>query len=386
VDETATADQTTADKIPPAKTPVKRPTPAKKAAAPAEAAPKVAAKKAAAKKAAAKKVTAKKATAKKAAAEKLVPPLEPQVAEVPAASEAPATPEAAPAAPATPAEAATLTEATPFAETAVATAAEPSNAEPSTAEPSNAEPSTAEPSNAEPSTADRDTADAVVEDFVLSGELLPAHDAAVQPAATVPSLRALRERPMHAAEFLAMAAVAHYGPPAASSINWLRNSYPNASPEGIARVAAHRFVRQARNRGAIAGLAGPMAVVVDVASLQALHAELILHIAAAHGLDPTAPERAAELLYLQGVHESADEAHAAVEATITPAKEAATLVDPTRLSRPIARTLGLGVLRVGARRVMQMVPGAGAVIGAIANARATSDLANRALRFYRTSR
>jgi hypothetical protein len=129
-----------------------------------------------------------------------------------------------------------------------------------------------------------------------------------------------------------------------------------------------------------------MAVLVDAATLQALHAELILHLAAAHGLDPTAPERAAELLYLQGVHESADEAQSAVEATIMAAKDAATRVDPTRLSRPLGKTLGLGVLRVGARRVMQMVPGAGAVIGAIANARATSDLANRALHFYRTRR
>jgi len=44
------------------------------------------------------------------------------------------------------------------------------------------------------------------------------------------------------------------------------------------------------------------------------------------------------------------------------------------------------VIRVGARRIVQMVPGAGAVIGAIANARATGDLASRALHFYRTRR
>jgi hypothetical protein len=88
----------------------------------------------------------------------------------------------------------------------------------------------------------------------------------------------------------------------------LRDSYPSASRRGDRPAAAHRFVRQARNRGAVAGLAGPLAVLLDAGALQALHAELILNIAAAHGKDPTAPERAAELLYLLGVHDTAADA------------------------------------------------------------------------------
>jgi hypothetical protein len=225
---------------------------------------------------------------------------------------------------------------------------------------------------------------------VLSGEILPAKPKSVRPAevaepvAVAPRLRDFRNRPAHAAELLALAAVAHYGPGAAANVRWLLESYPNASREGIARAAAHRFVRQARNRGAVAGLAGPLAVLIDAGALHALHAQLILNIAAAHGKDPTAPERAAELLYLMGVHESAAAANTAVSSAIEPATGAAGSGDPSRLGRPLARTLTFGALRVGARRVLRLIPGAGAVIGAIANARATDEMVTRALRFYRT--
>jgi nitroreductase len=221
---------------------------------------------------------------------------------------------------------------------------------------------------------------------VLSGEIVPAVPKAVHTASPIatPSLRDFRDRPTHAAEFLALAAVAHYGPTAAANVAWLRNSYPSASAEGIARVAAHRFVRQARTRGAIAGLAGTLAVLLDAGALHALHAELILNIAAAHGKDPTAPERAAELLFLQRVHDSAATASTAVTAAIEPAgapRDGAG--GPTRLGRPLARSLTMGVLRVGARRVLRLIPGAGALIGAVANARATDEVATRALQFYR---
>jgi hypothetical protein len=163
----------------------------------------------------------------------------------------------------------------------------------------------------------------------------------------------------------------------------LRDSYPSASAQGIARAAATGFVRQARNRGAVAGLAGPLAVLLDAGALHALHAELILNIAAAHGQDPTAPERAAELLYLLGVHDTAADATTAVRSAIEPAQPGAASGDPSRLSRPLARTLTLSVLRVSARRVFRLIPGAGAFIGAIANARATDEMVTRALRYYR---
>ncbi|WP_203905730.1 EcsC family protein [Virgisporangium aliadipatigenens] len=221
---------------------------------------------------------------------------------------------------------------------------------------------------------------------VVTGEIVHTEGS---PAA--PSLRDFALRPGHAVELLALTAVARYGEAARSNVTWLRDTYPNAAAEGIARVAAHRYVRQARNRGAVSGLAGPVAVLLDSGALNALHAELILHIAAAFGLDPTAPERAAEILYLQRVHDDLTDAKAAVHAatrTATgPGTELAAWLtgpDPVRLSKPLARVLGFGLLRVGARRLLGLVPGAGAFIGAIANARATDELAGRALRFYRT--
>jgi hypothetical protein len=225
---------------------------------------------------------------------------------------------------------------------------------------------------------------------VLSGEVLPAKPKSVQPAeatepaTAVPSLRDFRERPAQAAELLALAAVAHYGPGAATTVHWLRESYPNASRDGIARAASHRFVRQARTRGIVASFAGPLAVLIDAGALNALHAELILNIAAAHGKDPTAPERAAELLYLMGVYDSTAAANTAVSSAIEPAAQSTSNGAPARLGRPLARTLTLSALRVGAGRVLRLIPGAGAVIGAVANARATDQMVTRAMRFYRS--
>jgi hypothetical protein len=131
----------------------------------------------------------------------------------------------------------------------------------------------------------------------------------------------------------------------------------------------------------VAGLAGPLAVLLDVGALHALHAEMILNVAAAHGKDPTAPERAAELLYLLGVHDSAADANTAVRTAIEPAHDNGD--HPAHLARPLARTLSLGALRLGARRILRLIPGAGALIGAIANARETEEVAARAFRYYR---
>jgi hypothetical protein len=207
--------------------------------------------------------------------------------------------------------------------------------------------------------------------------VLPAY-----PTATAPSLRTFVDHPDHTAELLALTAVARYGPAARTNVSWLRDTYPNATAEGVSRVAMHRYIRLARNRGVVSGLVGPVAVLIDASTLGVLHAQLILNIAAAHGLDPAAPERAAELLYLQEVHDDVGTARAALETATDPEREP-TMPDPARYARPLVRTVGLGALRVGARRLVQFIPGAGAVIGALANARATEEVANRALRFYR---
>lgn len=226
-------------------------------------------------------------------------------------------------------------------------------------------------------------------DTVLSGEILPNGLAFGTHLAGpglkdlgVPGLKDLTSRPEQIPELLALAAVAHYGAQARANAAWLRETYPNAAAEGIARVATHRFTRHSRNRGIVTGLIGPVAVLVDVGTLDVLHAELILNIAAAFGFDPRSPERAAELLMIQGVYDSVEEARTALAEIARPAEERTGGLG--RLNRPFARAVRASVLRLGARRLLSLVPGVGAVIGAITNTNATQDVATRALRFYRT--
>jgi hypothetical protein len=178
-----------------------------------------------------------------------------------------------------------------------------------------------------------------------------------------------------------LAAVEHLGPEARSYANWLRDTYPNATPDGLARLATRRFVRQARNRGAAAGMSGPLALLVEAGGLGWLHARLVLHLAAAYGLDPTSPARAAELLVLQQVHGSIDTAEAAIEAATTAVTEA-----PRRLIS-VGRAVGAGALRAGvARAASKFVPGGAAIVGALTGARSTERLAVRAIRYYRAAR
>jgi hypothetical protein len=194
-------------------------------------------------------------------------------------------------------------------------------------------------------------------------------------AAPVPLADRLRANPASAPELLATAAVEHFGPPVRAEIAKLRDAYPTATPAGLARLTTDRFVRQARTRGAVAGLVGPLAVLVDTAAALWTDAQLVLGIAAAYGHDPTDRHRAAELLVLLRLHPDLRRARAALEAGPTD--------DRSRLVAPLARLAGRGLLRrAAARRASKLVPGGGALFAAIADARDAERLAARAVAFY----
>jgi uncharacterized protein (DUF697 family) len=202
--------------------------------------------------------------------------------------------------------------------------------------------------------------------------------------------RSIRSCPGYAAELVALAAVARLGHEARSYVASLRSTYPQATADGLARLVTRRFVRQARNRGAAAGLVGALGVLADSASLAWTQARLVLHLAAAYGVDPTDPRRAAELLVLQGVHPdlaSAQEALAQAQSAMASDESApgvAARAKPRRAATPLSWIAGKGVLRAAAsRRAARLLPGAGALVAAVANARSTERLATRAVKQYR---
>ncbi|RQW84303.1 hypothetical protein DKL51_30225 [Micromonospora globispora] len=130
------------------------------------------------------------------------------------------------------------------------------------------------------------------------------------------SLRVL-DHPGFAPELLALAAVEALGPRAREWAEGLRARYPDADPDGLARLAARRFVRLAGTGGAVAAGAGLLAPVAELAAVLWTQANLVLHLAAAYGRDPAHPDRAVELLVLTQVHPDADSARTAPDAART---------------------------------------------------------------------
>ncbi|MFG2013076.1 hypothetical protein ACGFNF_28835 [Micromonospora sp. NPDC048868] len=204
---------------------------------------------------------------------------------------------------------------------------------------------------------------------------------------TVLRLAAARvvEHPAFAPELLALAAVEAFGPRARDWAQRLRDAYPDAGADGLARLATRRFVRQAGVGGATAALAGLFAPVAELAAVLWAQANLVLHLAAAYGRDPAHPDRAVELLVLTRVHPDAESARAALaaagaadapdEAGWPRAAEAA-----WRLAAPLAAQAGGWLaLRVASR----LLPGAAVLVAAAGDAAAAERLAARAITAYR---
>src|SRR5262249_28202154 len=102
--------------------------------------------------------------------------------------------------------------------------------------------------------------------------------------------RLVKADPGHGPEFLARAAIARYEPAARAWAAGLRRTYPTASPDGLARLAARDHVRLAQAAGVATALGGPLGVLTGTVAALALRARLVAHIAAAFEADPSAAE------------------------------------------------------------------------------------------------
>ncbi|MEU4526634.1 hypothetical protein AB0F49_00235 [Micromonospora ureilytica] len=196
------------------------------------------------------------------------------------------------------------------------------------------------------------------------------------------------DHPGFAPELLALAAVRALGPGAAGWAAGLRTRYPDASADGLARLATRRFVRSAGAGGATAALAGFFAPLAELAAVLWTHSELVLHLAAAYGKDPTHPDRAVDLLVLTQVHPDRASAAAALAAAETAgdpvegawprAAEAA-----WRLAAPLTAQAGGWV---ALRLVARLLPGAAVLAAALGDAAAADRLAARTVAVYRPDR
>jgi len=200
----------------------------------------------------------------------------------------------------------------------------------------------------------------------------------------------MKADPTYAPEHLALEAVRRLGPQARDWALRARAAQPGITPDALADQAARRFRNLARLSGAVSGAVGLPGAVVDAGVLAWTQARMVLHIAAAYGVDPVHPDRATDLLVLQKVHGAAESARLAL-GVAAGREQAGALFARSAGSPPMGRlmlTLGMRLARMAgvraAKRVFaKMIPGAAIVLGTWANSSATVDLARRAVETYR---
>jgi hypothetical protein len=201
----------------------------------------------------------------------------------------------------------------------------------------------------------------------------------------------MKADPQYAPEHLALEAVRRLGPEAQRWAERARLDQPAATPDALAQQVVRRFTNHARFSGAVSGATGLPGAVVDVGVLAWTQARMVLHVAAAYGADPTAPDRATDLLVLQRVHKAAETARLALG--VAAGRERASRLFSTTAGQPLSGVMfKLGVklaqmagVRAAQRMVAKMVPGAAVVLGTWANSTATKELARRTTELYRAS-
>ena len=201
----------------------------------------------------------------------------------------------------------------------------------------------------------------------------------------------MKADPQYAPEHLALEAVRRLGPEAARWAAQVRLDQPGITAEAMADLAVRRFTNLARVSGAVSGATGLPGAVLDVGVLAWTQARMVLHIAAAYEQDPTAAERATDLLVLQRVHKVAETARLALG--VAAGRERATLLFADAAGRPLSGVMfKLGVklaqmagIRAAKRMFAKVIPGAAILLGTWVNSAATKDLAKRARELYRNT-
>jgi hypothetical protein len=193
----------------------------------------------------------------------------------------------------------------------------------------------------------------------------------------------MKSDPQYAPEHLALDAVRRLGPEAARWAERMRLEHPGIAPDALAALAVRRFTTLARISGAVSGATGMPGAVLDMGVLAWTQSRMVLHVAAAYGHDPAAPERATDLLVLQRVHKAAEAARTALG--VAAGRERASRLFTDVAGRPLTGVMLRLGFRLGQmagvhatrRMFAKMVPGASVVLGTWVNSAATKELAAR---------
>ena len=212
--------------------------------------------------------------------------------------------------------------------------------------------------------------------------------------------RALVADPTHANEL----AVLYLLPQLAGHVGrWHRartRRHPDEPADRRAWRVLHRSARVGRRGGAIVGSSFYVAMPPALAVVYCEQLLVILKIAAAYGRDPWQPERAAEVLVIQGRYQSVEDASHALQLAGTPARPSdggearrARLAAIFGALGQVPSMIGLRVRKIRAAHPFDIVvmivevasyvvPVLSVPVWALANARATRRLGHAAVDFY----
>jgi hypothetical protein len=156
------------------------------------------------------------------------------------------------------------------------------------------------------------------------------------------------------------------------------------SPQKLARIAYRKHVRLARLEGAALGLGGIFTAAPDVVALIWIQSRMVFYVAAAYGNDPRDPMRPAELLTIQGLYDTPEEARRALDGVgklmaQAMAEKALASRHGDRLHRRLVKYIAKRMARRYAGRYIPLI---GAPMGAWQNAAATKQIGKAALRYY----
>ena len=156
------------------------------------------------------------------------------------------------------------------------------------------------------------------------------------------------------------------------------------SPKKLARIAYRKHVRLARLEGAALGLGGIFTAAPDVVALIWIQSRMVFYVAAAYGHDPRDPIRPAELLNIQGLYDTPEEARRALDGVgklmaQALAEKALAARHGDRLHRRLVKYIAKRMARRYAGRYIPLV---GAPMGAWQNSAATKQIGKAALRYY----
>jgi uncharacterized protein (DUF697 family) len=203
----------------------------------------------------------------------------------------------------------------------------------------------------------------------------------------------MRADPQYAPEHLALEAVERIGPAATAWAAGVRAQHPQAHPDYLAQLAITRFTRHARLSGAVSGAVGLPGAVLDMGVLAWTQCRMVLHVAAAYGVDPSNPDRATDLLVLQKVQKTTEAARLALGVATGRERLGAAISTVGRgaiggskrralgqLTLKLAQMAGVRALK---RLAAKVLPFASIILGSWANSSATKELAKRTAEYYK---